>query len=348
MVDKFAQEPSVHKPAGAAMSLLSRVGPEVPPDVAGAATGKRLFRPFSDEPTQTLPIVAARPAPPRRRPPPPSVAARAVIIYESLPGQPWRLWVFTAMLVALTAGVILGQTVADQPASRSAASTQVGTAYGDPAALTPSPSGPAAPTAGQRVTAPLGSAKTRLLEITGTSAVLHVRSANLGDLLYNIAAVDSSAVPKLVNTARGPRLELVRTGVAGTVGADIQINAKVSWTVRLTGWSAEQNVDMRAGGLARLDLAGGTPRAQLQLPKPKGTVLLSITGAVTDLNVLAGTGTPVRLRLGKGADVATIDGTKYGAVKIGKALASTGWKSARNRYDVTTSATVGSVSVDHR
>jgi hypothetical protein len=198
------------------------------------------------------------------------------------------------------------------------------------------------------VTAPLGAARTRLLEVTGASTVLNVRSANLGDVLYRITTTGSGALPKLVDTARGPRLDLVPTGAADVLGADIQINAKVSWTIRLVGRSSEQNVDLRAGGLAGVELAGGAVRAALWLPQPKGTVTLPVTGAVSDLTVTAETGTPVRLRLGAGAVSATVDGTTYRTVKAGAAVTSTGWKSTRNRYAVATSAAVRSAVVDHR
>jgi len=350
VIDRSGEELSDRDLAGVLMRLRSWTGPATRPVSAGAADDGPRFGWFADEPTQTLPIVAAqRPGlPPAAAPAgsPPSVAARAVIVYEPEPRRRWGLWVFTAVLVALTVGVVLGQAVAYQPASRSAASTQPAAAANGatPAvAVAPSPSA----FTGDRVTAPLGAAKTRLLEVTGAAAVLHVRSANLGALLYSITAIDASAAPKLVDTARGSRLELVRTSVPGTVGADIQINAKVSWTIRLDGWSGEQTVDMRAGGLAAVDLVGGAAHVDLQLPKPKGAVPLTVAGAVSQLSVHAAIGAPVRLRLGKGADVAAIDGTTRRAVKPGGVLASSGWASVTNRYDVVTSAIVNSVSVDH-
>lgn len=352
MSDQYGGRPPARPPADALVLLRAWTGHGArQPDTANAPTGTQRFRHVVDEPTQTLPVIAVDPPAPRRRTPPaPGVAARAVIVYQPEPRRPWKLWVFTVVLVALTIGVVLGQTVAFQPTFRSASNAQAGEvpSFGAPVVAVPSPSGQASPVAGQRVTAPLGSARTRLLEVVGDSTLLHIRSANLGDVLFSISAVNLSAVPKLVNTKRGPRLELVRTDVGGTVGADILLNAKVSWTVRLTGRSTEQDVDMRIGGLAGVELVGGAAHVTLQLPKPKGTVPLSVTGAVNELNVQTVAGTPVRLRLGSGAAVATIDGTTYRAVKPGTALASARWKSAKNRYDVATSATVSSVSIDHR
>src|SRR4051812_3607997 len=260
---KHEKEP----PSGAVMSLLSRTGPEVPPDVADALLGAQPRR-CLEEPTEILPVIAAAAAP-RRRPPVAAVAARAVIVYESPPPRPWRLWAFTALLVALTAGVVLGQAVASEPSSRPAADAR--------AAVVPSSGVPVAP---QRVTAPLGAARTRLLEVTGAPAVLRIRSAHLGDVLLSVAAMDAGAAPRLADTARGPRLDLVPTGAAGTAGADVELNAAVSWTIRFTAGSAEQDIDMRAGGLAGVDFAGGAGHAVLHLPEPRGTTRLSIGGTV--------------------------------------------------------------------
>jgi hypothetical protein len=345
VVDRFDGRPSAELPADALIRLRAWTRPGAQPEAANAPADAQPFSYFGDEPTQTLPIIAGdSPAPPRPAPAPPApaVAARAVIVYEPEPRRPWRLWVFTAVLVALTIGVVLGQTVAFQPTFRSAANAQAG----EVPSVVPGPSTQASPVAGRPVTAPLGSAKTRLLEVVGDSTVLHVRSANLGDLLFSVTAADPSAVPRLVNTEHGPRLEMVRTNTGGTVGADIVLNAKVSWTVRLTGRSTEQDVDMRVGGLAGVGLAGGASRVVLQLPKPAGTVPLSVTGAVTELSVQAAAGIPVRLRLAKGAAVATIDGTTYRAVRPGAALTSARWKTAKDRYDVAASATVSYISVD--
>ncbi|MBM2620715.1 hypothetical protein JIG36_34970 [Actinoplanes sp. LDG1-06] len=79
--------------------VLSRFGPEVPPDTPGSVSPVWTVM---SEPTQMLPLVTA-----------PVVAAPAVCAHEPELRRPWALWVFTALLVALTIGVILGRTIAD-------------------------------------------------------------------------------------------------------------------------------------------------------------------------------------------------------------------------------------------
>jgi hypothetical protein len=318
--------------ANPVLGLLSRTGPEVPPDVAS----------WDEERTQLLPIIAPSPppAPPRRNPPPRSVAARAVIVYEPEPRRSWGLWVFTAVLVALTAGVVLGQTVADRPVPRAKPTPVSAT----PVETAPIPAGRVAPVAGPPLTAPLGADRARTIEVTGTSALVRIRSTDLGDLLYTVTAMDGGPMPAVTDTARGPRLDLTRVG-AGPGRTEVQLNTKVRWTLRLTGGSADQQLDLRAGGLAGLELAGSAAHTTLDLPEPAGRVALRVTGPVADLHVRTGKATPVRLRLGEGADTATLDGKNHRDVRPGTALTSKGWRSAADRYDISASVRVGTVLV---
>jgi hypothetical protein len=285
-------------------------------------------QPGLNEPTQTLPTV-----------PPLKVAARAVIVYQEAVRRPWRLWVFTAVLVALTAGVVLGQSVAFEPTYRSNANANAAVV---PAPVVPSPPAPTAswPDAAHRVTAPLGGVKTRTLVLAGDASVLRVRSADLGRSLYDIATTDRSAVPRVTTTGRTATLELIRTGDDGTVGADIQLNSRVAWTLELAGGLNEQSVDMQAGGLAALHLTGGSAHTAILLPDPRGTVPVSVKGPVADLTVSSRAGVPLRLKLTDGAGSAVVDGKPRPSSGPGTTITSAGWKKAANRYDVTTTGVV--------
>ena len=295
------------------------------------------------------------------------VVARAVIVYQDRPRRPWRLWVFTVAIVALTVGVVLGQTAAFEPVYRPAGAQTATLPSAElppvplpsgpvpsgaaPPGVGPSGVGPSSGTLGQtwpdaahRVTAPLGALRTRRLEVVGAATVLRVRSADLGEALFDIATTDRSAVPSVTSDEQGSRLALIRTGEAGTVGAEIQLHTKVAWTLKLTGGSAEQLIDMRAGRVARIEITGGSAQLVLQLPEPRGTVPISVAGPVGELVVRAGTGTPVRLRLRGGAKSAVVDGKAPRKVKAGTTLTPAGWSGAENRYDVVTADAVTTVS----
>ena len=172
-------------------------------DAAAEPTdGRDWFRPSGSsavtEPTRVLPLVP----PPPVRMPPPLVVARAVIVYQDRPRRPWRLWMFSVAVVALTVGVVLGQTAAFQPVYRPAGARIAAL----PVEPGPSPSTPAQPwpEAEHRVTAPLGQARRHRLEVAGASAVLRVRTVELGGTLADIATLDRSAVPQLTGGRGAP------------------------------------------------------------------------------------------------------------------------------------------------
>ncbi|HEY0000028.1 MAG TPA: hypothetical protein VGB74_06215 [Actinoplanes sp.] len=319
----------------------SRGGPEVP---------RRAGREPLAEPTQLLRTIRPKTVlapPPSRTMPPPPVAARAVIVYEPQVRRPWRLWVFTLGIVSLTVGVILGQAVAYQPDTRSSSNAQAGTVPAD--VVAPSASGqlPAAqlPSGGQEVSAPLGTAKTRVLTVTGTSALLRIRSADLGDKMLAATTVDASALPRLAETPQGPTLEVVTTGGPGSPGAEVQLNTKVTWTIKVVGKSTTQEIDMRAGGLAGLQFLGGATQVTLQLPKPNGTVPLRITEPISRLSIQTVATTPVRLRLARGADTVSVNGKVQQKVKAGSKLTPAKWETVKARYDLAATAIMHSVSV---
>ncbi len=289
-----------------------------------------------EESTQTLPVITPR------------VGARTVIVYER---RSWGLLVLTGLLVALTAGVILGQTVAFQPHGRTGAGVAAADEIPPSASAEPSPgtgpgSSPSTGPSAARISAPLGRTTAMNFEIGGAASSVSVVTADLGDRLYDIAGTDDSAVPAITATKGGPVLSFIRTGAPGRSGAIVQLSDKVRWTLRFTGSTAEQSVDLRTGKLAALDLAGGTGRAVLQLPVPKGTVPVRVTGDTGSLEILTRDGVPVRLRLGLGADSAVVDARTRTKLKA-TTLTPAGWTTTTNRYDVTTKTKIAAVRVTH-
>jgi hypothetical protein len=280
---------------------------------------------FANEPTEQLPVVTAR-RPPARD------AGRVVLIYEQHIRRPWWLLAFTVSIVSLTIGVVLGQTEAYQsPAARAARVAQ------------PQPSEVAQ--APLPLTAPLGRLEQQRLEITGTVTTLRIRTTDLGESLYTIAVLGQGTSPQVTDVGKGLTLALT-PGETGTVSAEAVLNSKVDWTLKLTGGVTELDVDSQAGGLVNAELAAGVSRGALRLPRPGGTVPLTITGTVGELTVRTDKGAPVRVRLGKGAGLATVNGRAQRGVKAGTMLRETGWPTARTRYDLRVTAQVGTILVE--
>jgi hypothetical protein len=280
---------------------------------------------FVNEPTEQLPVITSRR-------PPASDAGRVVLIYEQHVRKPWWLLAFTVSIVSLTIGVVLGQTEAYQsPAPRVA---QVAQPQPSEVAQAPLP-----------LSAPLGNLEQQRLEITGAVTTLRIRTADLGESLYTVSVLGQSTSPQVTDVGKGLVLAL-NSGEAGTANAEAVLNSKVDWTLKLTGGVTELDVDSLAGGLVNAELAAGVSRGGMRLPEPEGTVPLTITGTVGDLTVRTGKGAPVRVRLGKGAGLATVNGTAQRGVKAGTSLRETGWPDAKNRYDISVTAEMGTILVE--
>jgi hypothetical protein len=305
----------------AVMGLLSPGGPEVPPDAAAGPV-----RSAVDSPTQPLPVIAR----------PPKVEARAVIVYEPQPRRRWGLWLFTALLVALTAGVVLGQAVAYQPPARAVATTPPWPAANAVPSM-PAYPGPPAPPA--PATAPLGAARAGRIEVTGAAGTVRIRSVDLGDLLFSASAA-GPVTPVVRDTAAGPRVEV---SAAGPGSVEILVHSAVRWTVRL-GTATRHDVDLSGGKVAGIELAGGSAYAAVHLPRPAGRIRLRVTGAIGDLRIDTA-GAPARLRLAAGASTASFGGRPRAEAGPGTTLRSAGWTGAKRRYDIDVSSRPGTVAV---
>ncbi|WP_143133772.1 hypothetical protein [Actinoplanes philippinensis] len=274
-------------------------------------------------------IARLRGGPPARTPAAPEPV---VIIQEQQVLKPWRLWFFTGMLVSLTVGVLLGQAEAYRA--------------NPPRVLPTVVEGP--PSAGPSVaplTAPLGTARRRTLEITGATTTLRIRTAAMGDQLYSILGLDPGIPPRITDTGAGSVLTLSPDAVV-TGGAEVVLNSTVQWTVKLTGSANELDVDARPGGLATVESTSAVARGLLQLPKPKTSIPLKITGPVGDLTVRTEAGAPVRVRAAKGAGSATVAGKAQRDIKEGATLQETGWRTAQGRYDLRLTTRANSIVVE--
>ncbi|GIE28648.1 hypothetical protein Ait01nite_016930 [Actinoplanes italicus] len=265
------------------------------------------------------------------RRPPSSDAGRVVLVYEQV-RRPWRLLMFTAMLVSLTVGVVLGQT----EAYRAGKSRPVAAA---PSVAAPSVVSPVP------LTAPLGAPGQRRLEITGAVTTLRIRTAPLGESSYSITGFDPGIPPRVAEAGGGSVLTLSPEAVV-TPGAEVVLNSAASWTVKLTGGATDLDVDARAGGLATIESVSAVSRGVLQLAKPKGSAPLTITGPVGDLTVRTEVGALVRIRVAKGAALATIGGTTRRDVANGATLRETGWRTAPAKYDIRIAARVNTILVE--
>ncbi len=159
--------------------------------------------------------------------------------------------------------------------------------------------------------------------------------ANIPGLLYRITTPSGSGLtPRVTRRGNDVRAALVATGADGPDEVRIVLNRGVRWDLRLPAGAGEQRLDLTRGRVTRVDV-GASGLVELRLPRPVGTVPLTLTGGVGRLAVSTPRSVPLRLRLDRGA----------AELPPGTRLAPATWPSARDRYLLRARSSVGILAV---
>ncbi|GGN37531.1 hypothetical protein GCM10010109_63570 [Actinoplanes campanulatus] len=196
------------------------------------------------------------------------------------------------------------------------------------------------------VTGPLESRTIATFEMLAATDRVRLTIADLGTDMYRISAPDNAGIrPNAEFRDDRLRVDVARdeTGTGGEV--EVVLSAKVRWTIRFSGYSAERIVDLSEGRIRGIEIVGGTRRAELTLADASGTVPMKITGGIEELILRAPSGSPVRVKVGGGAGTVTAGSKTLRNVAPGSTLTPKDWTSG-NRYDVDAVAPVTLLTVE--
>ena len=116
--------------------------------------------------------------------------------------------------------------------------------------------------------------------------------------------------------------------------ATVALNPTIPWTVELVGGISRVEADLREVRLSRLELAGGTERVQLELGAPTGEVPIRVIGGAKTIRIERPSATAIALIVQGGTSRVDFDGRRTGASGGVTRLESSGWASARDRYQL--------------
>ena len=183
------------------------------------------------------------------------------------------------------------------------------------------------------------------LTVGDAASRVDVRLAPLPGLLYRISTpADSGLAPRVTGGPGRVRLRLSPTGDDGPDTVTILLNRAVRWDIRLPAGAGEQRLDLAGGSVARVDL-GSSGQLELDLPRPEGTVPVTLRGGVGSVAVVAPRGAPVRFRLWAGAGSVDTPWTANNGALAGAVLADPRWPAVDDRYAVYARAGVGSLTL---
>ncbi|WP_328466168.1 hypothetical protein OHA21_45535 [Actinoplanes sp. NBC_00393] len=183
-------------------------------------------------------------------------------------------------------------------------------------------------------------------ELLAATDRVRLSVADLGTDLYRISAPDGAGIrpnPEL----REDRLTLdLARDQAGTGGEiEVVLAATVRWTLRFSGYAAERVLDLSNGRVTRIELVGGTRRAEMTLAEAAGTVPMKITGGIEELVLRAPADNPIRVRVGGGAATVTAGSRTLRDLPPGSTLTPKDWQKA-NRYDVDAVSAITQLTVE--
>jgi hypothetical protein len=214
----------------------------------------------------------------------------------------------------------------------------------------PAPGRPASPAAPRVLTAPRGERTSGTLDVASGFHSVAVRAADLGASLFRAATPATSSALPTATVDRGHVLIGERGAASGGGPAylDVAISTSVRWTLRFTGGASSLRLALSAGRIRAVDLVSGFALINLTLPKPDGSLRVTMAGGSTDFAVHLVDAAPARVRVAGGAGTVILDGARRTGVAGGTTLAPPTWATAANRYDIDCTAGVSTLSVVHR
>jgi hypothetical protein len=172
-----------------------------------------------------------------------------------------------------------------------------------------------------------------ILALRDAASSVDVRLVELPGLLYRVSTpAESGLAPRVTGAAGRVWVALTPTGADGPDAVTILLNRAVRWDIRLPAGAGEQHLDLAGGRLARLDLGSGAGLVDVRLPRPQGSVPVTVTGAIGSLAVAAPAGTPMRLRLRAGAGAVAAPGYGMGEALPESVLVAGRWRPPENHY----------------
>jgi hypothetical protein len=198
------------------------------------------------------------------------------------------------------------------------------------------------------VSAPQSPAPAARLDLVSGFTAISVRVANLNGALFRASMPTASGAAPVADV-QGNTVRLTQRSLGtgnGQAVVTVDLTPDRSWTIAVDGGATVADLDLSGGRIDGVDLASGISSVTLTLPSPHGTTRMVMSGGATQLRIHLTGPAPVRASLAGGVADVTIDGQERTGVAGGTVLASPGWTTAANRYDLTCSAGVSDLTVD--
>ena len=182
------------------------------------------------------------------------------------------------------------------------------------------------------------------LDLNYGAATIDVNTAALGDSLYQ-AHLDypGGENPPTISLDRESGTLQIRENSSFSPlhlfggnrrHVQLTLSNQLPWSIHIGGGAASLRLDLRHAQLSKLDLSGGANQLDAQLPSPKGTVSISVSGGASNVTIVAPAHTQSRVAVSGGVSAVTINGSSSGNLGGDFQQQSPGYGSASDRFDI--------------
>lgn len=201
---------------------------------------------------------------------------------------------------------------------------------------------------------PVNGLTSAALDVSYTGAVVEVQAANLGNTLYKAHidypgaenppqfSIDRETGTVQIQEGSGFQFHLFGGGQRHIL---VTLTTAIPWSVQVSGGAGDMRLDVRELQVSKIEISGGAHRIDAQLPSPKGTVAVDISGGANDVTLRAPAGSQWRVSVSGGVSAVTINGSSSGGFGDFQ-RESSGYSGATDRFNIDISG--GASHVDFR
>ena len=202
---------------------------------------------------------------------------------------------------------------------------------------------------------PTGEVSAPKLDLSAGAAKISVHAGSTGGDLYRATiAAPPDAKPEVTLDSSSGTLHVNLPGRSGfpwdsensNRSVDLTLNDQLPWVIGLHSGASQTSLDLSGLKVSSATLESGASSVTLALPKPAGTVPVTVSGGAMHLAIQRPAGTPIRVTSSGGASSLDVDGQHFGGIfQEGVHFTSPDYASATDRYDITIESGASSIQI---
>jgi hypothetical protein len=191
-----------------------------------------------------------------------------------------------------------------------------------------------------------GHSSATLQVVSGTPALtIGVASLGVTGTLLKVTTPAGSTAPRLRETSGPGGNAVITLSVTKASAITVTLNAAVSWRLALASGTTRTIADLRGSQVTGIAVTKGSDVIDLMLPRPSGSVPVTLAAGVSQFVLSLPSVVPVRVTAAAGAGEISLYGQNHTGVPDGAVFTTPTWAPGKTGFDIDASAGAGHITV---